>query len=68
MTLNKLFDKLVEIQIAEEISINQINGDCPYEEIELNSKPQKPEIKSETNIDWNFVLGLFFGIGYLIFA
>ena len=39
-----------------------------YEEIKLNSKSEKPEIKSETNIDWNFVLGLFFGIGYLIFA
>lgn len=23
--------------------------------------------KSEANIDWNFVLGLIFGIGYLIF-
>lgn len=39
-----------------------------YEEIKLNLMPEKPEIKSETNIDWNFVLGLFFGIGYLIFG
>ena len=39
-----------------------------FEEIELNSKPENPEINSETNIDWNFVLGLFFGIGYLIFG
>lgn len=39
-----------------------------YKEIELNLMPGKPEIKSETNIDWNFVLGLFFGIGYLILA
>lgn len=39
-----------------------------YEEIEMNSKPENPEIKSETNIDWNFVLGLMFGIGYVIFT
>lgn len=39
-----------------------------YEEIELNLMPENPEINSETNIDWNFVLGLFFGIGYLIFG
>lgn len=33
----------------------------------IEAKPN-PEIKSETNIDWNFVLGLVFGIGYLIFG
>ncbi len=38
-----------------------------FENIELKLNSENLETKSETNIDWNFVLGLVFGIGYLIF-
>jgi hypothetical protein len=39
-----------------------------YEEIRLNQELPNDNSSSKPEIDWNFVLGLFFGIGYLIFA
>ncbi len=72
MNLNEYFDELVKIQIAEEKFVNEINESLSLRIVDSivnipletsNSKPEKPEIKSETNIDWNFVLGLFLELG-----